>query len=59
MAANVSNTSLITQEYRKIEEWGYTTETQATENHQQYTSYTINLMQHGQRQKGKEATEPL
>ena len=36
-----------------------TTETSATENHQQCTSYTIKLMQKGQRQKGQKPTEPV
>ena len=37
---------------------GYATETSAIENHQQYTSYTIELMQKD-RQKGRKLTEPL
>ena len=41
--------------YRRVR---YTTETPATENRQQYTSYTIKLMKHGQRQKGQKPTEP-
>ena len=37
----------------------YTTETSPTENHQQYTSHAVKLMQQGQRQKGEKPIEPL